>query len=101
MSVVKINLCDCVAAGIREGHGKFLSIQMNSSQLDVCRDIPEVDSERVLLKNRLVFSENRARQQGRVQRPLTSEPGLDPILVHQDLFQVEVKDVKLIELTGD
>lgn len=73
---------------------------MNGSQLDVCRDIPEVDGEHVLLESGLVLSDNRARQQGRVQCPVTSEPGLDLILIHQDLFQVEVKAVELVELTG-
>ncbi len=52
MSVVGVNkFCDGVAAGICKWNRKFLSIQMNSSQRHVFRDISEVDRERALLNN--------------------------------------------------
>lgn len=51
VSVVGMNhLCDRVVGGICS-QGILMFIQMNSSQLDVCRDISEVDGERAFLKN--------------------------------------------------
>lgn len=43
--------CDGAAACICKGHWKFLSIQFNGSQIDICRDVFEADGERALLKN--------------------------------------------------
>lgn len=53
MSVVGINnICDGAAALICKGNCMFLSIQINSCQLNVFRDVAEVDREGALLKNR-------------------------------------------------
>ena len=98
MSVVGMNnFRDRVHACIFKWKCTFVSIQLKPSQLYICRDSSQVDGEQSILKNSLIISGNGARQQGRGQRPVRSEPGLYVILIQQELLQVEMKDVKLVE----
>lgn len=45
-----------------------------------------------------VFRENRAWQQGSGQCPVKAKSGVNVILFHRDLLQVELKEVELVEV---
>lgn len=77
--------------------------------MNVCssRTVPEMKSRSDYGCGRLikhlvrltVFCENRAWQQRSGQCPVIAKSGINVIFIHQDLLQVESKDVELVEVT--